>query len=126
MREHMSKTCHSVAREDPITDAKELMMLHGVRHLPVLEQGKLVGMVSLADLYAVEAVMELDPDETEVGQAMSQDVYSVGPDTLLADVAAHMAKEHIGSVVIVKQGELLGVFTASDACRVLATLLNPA
>lgn len=124
VREYMTTACHSVSREDPITLAKELMQLHAIRHLPVLEAGRLVGMLSLGDLYAMEAVMEVDPDRTDVGQAMCADVYTVGPNTPLAEVAQHMCDEHIGSVVVLEGEALVGLFTASDACRVLAELLG--
>jgi len=125
VREYMSSSCHSVQASDPITQAKELMQFHAIRHLPVFEDGAVVGMVSLGDLYAMEAVMEVDPDRSEVRQAMSEDVYTVGPDTRLVDVVRTMAERHIGSCVVLDgQGALAGVFTSTDCCRVLAELLS--
>lgn len=123
VRDHMSKACHSVSASDPITTAKELMQFHAIRHLPVLEGDRVVGMVTLGDLYAMEAVAELDPDRNDVSQAMSEDLYTVSPDTPLAEVARTMAERHIGSVVVLEDGRLAGLFTASDACRVLGELL---
>lgn len=125
VRDHMSSGCHSVKVEDPITVAKELMQFHAIRHLPVLDAGQVVGMVSLGDLYAMEAVMEVDPDRTEVRQAMSEDIYTAAPDTPLVEVVRTMAERHIGSTVVLgPDGALEGVFTATDCCRVLAELLT--
>jgi len=122
--EYMSTACHFVQREDPITLAKELMQLHGIRHLPVVQGKEVVGMLSLGDLYAMEAVMEVDPDRTDVGQAMCEDVYTVSPETQLSEVVQTMSERHIGSVIVLKDGALTGLFTASDACRVLAEVLQ--
>jgi CBS domain-containing protein len=125
VRDHMSPARHTVRESDPITTARELMQLHAIRHLPVLdEDGAVVGMLTLGDLYVVEAVAELDPDRTTVSSAMSRDVFTVGPDAPLAEVASTMAAEHIGSALILEEGRLLGVFTATDACRVLGEVLR--
>lgn len=124
VRDHMSSTCHAVEASDPITQAKELMQFHAIRHLPVLEGAEVVGMVSLGDLYAMEAVLEVDPDRTEVRQAMSADIFTARPDTPLLEVVRTMADRHIGSTVVLgPDGGLAGVFTATDCCRVLAELL---
>lgn len=125
IREHMSPAIHTVRESDPITTAKELMQVHSIRHLPVLgEGGEVVGMVSLGDLYVVEAVAELDPDRTNVSAAMSQELFTVAPGTALVEVVCTMAKEHIGSALVLEEGRLLGLFTASDACRVLGQVLR--
>lgn len=125
VRDHMSSHCHAVEASDPITQAKELMQFHAIRHLPVLRDGAVVGMVSLGDLYAIEAVQEVDPDRTEVAQAMSADIFTAEPETPLVEVVRTMADRHIGSTVVLgPDGALAGVFTATDCCRVLAELLE--
>jgi len=54
-----------------------------------------------------------------------EDPYIVPASTPVAVVAATMATRHIGSAVVTKKGALVGIFTATDACRVLAQLLAP-
>ena len=122
----MSLAQHTVRASDPLTVARELMQLHAIRHLPVLGDGeRVVGMLSLGDLYAVEAVAEVDPDRTTVSEAMSEDPYVVDPATPLVEVAQVMADRHIGSALVLdREGALVGLFTTSDACRVLGEVLR--
>lgn len=121
--EHMSALKHWVKADDPLTQAKELMQLHAVRHLPVVKGDTLVGLISLGDLYAMEAVHEADPDRTHVSEAMSRDVLQVAPDAPLGEVARQMADARVGSAVVMAEGAIVGVFTGTDACRVLAEVL---
>jgi acetoin utilization protein AcuB len=115
----------TIGPTDSLTAARELMQLHQIRHLPVVEpSGEVVGLVSLGDLYAMEAVAEADPDRAEVRQAMAAEAFSVAPETPLAEVAAQLADRHVGSALVVEGGRLVGLFTASDALRVLARLLR--
>ena len=53
-----------------------------------------------------------------------KDPYRVAPDTPAAQVLRHMADNHIGSALIVDDGLLVGIFTSTDACRVLADYLD--
>jgi CBS domain-containing protein len=53
---------------------------------------------------------------------MSTDVFAVHPNARLTGVAAKMAERKIGSAVVVDEGEVLGIFTAMDGLRVLASL----
>ena len=125
IRAYMTTVRFAVAPGDPITRARELMQANAIRHLPVVDaDGAVVGIVSIGDLYATEAIAELDPDRTEVEHAMSQDVYTVGPDTPLAEVAEGLAERHVGSAVVVEGGRLVGLFTGTDALRVLARVLR--
>lgn len=124
VRSVMSKPVHVLERTSPLSAARELMHAHAVRHLPVVEEGRVVGMVTLSDLYAAEAIIQADPDGTQVETIMAQELYSVSPSTPLAQVAAEMARRRLGSVVVEEGGALVGLFTTSDACRALAELLQ--
>lgn len=122
--QHMTPAKYWVTPDDPISRAKEQMQAGGVRHLPVLEGDRVVGMLTLGDLWVMEAVAEVDPDETEVSSAMSREVYAVSRETPLADVAKEMWRRHIGSTLVLEDGKLVGLFTTTDACRVLGELLE--
>jgi acetoin utilization protein AcuB len=122
----MTSPAHALAPSDTLSFARETMHDRAVRHLPVVERGRLVGLVTLSDLYAAEAILAADPDATEVAGLMARDLYTVPPSTPLAEVAGQMARRHLGSVLVVDADErLLGLFTTSDACRELARLLGP-
>ncbi|MCC7539549.1 MAG: CBS domain-containing protein [Deltaproteobacteria bacterium] len=116
---------HTVGQEQTMGFAHALMRKHGIRHLPVLHSGKVVGMVSVRDLHLVETLPDVNPEETRVEEAMSTDVYVVAPDVPLADVADVMATRKLGSAVIVDHGVVTGVFTTTDALHALVTALRP-
>ncbi len=121
--DYMTPSPHSVAVDRTLADAHSLMRQHRIRHLPVLEGGKLVGIVTQRDLHLVETLKGVDPNQVEVEEAMSPDVYVVRPDTPLLRVALEMWKKKYGSAVVMRGTEVVGVFTTVDALRALATLI---
>jgi acetoin utilization protein AcuB len=121
---YMTEAKYVVAPRDTLVKAKELMQLYQVRHLPVLDGPKVVGMVTLGDLYVMEAIVEADPDKTLVENAMSRELYIVGPDAPLSEVATEMARREVGSALVVENDRLAGIFTTTDACRVLGEVLK--
>ncbi len=116
----------TIGRDQTLNVAHEMMRRHRIRHLPVLEHGDLVGVVSQRDLYFLETIAGADLDEDKVDDAMSQDAYAVAPETKLSDVAREMAAHKYGCAVVMERGRVAGIFTATDALRVLAGLLPPA
>jgi acetoin utilization protein AcuB len=123
MNEVMTPSPHSIGREQTLAMAHDLMRAEGVRHLPVLHGGKLVGLVSLRDLHLVETLPGTDPATTRVEEAMSPDVFAVSPTAGLRDVARTMADRKLGSVVVMRRAQVIGIFTTVDALRTLASLL---
>jgi acetoin utilization protein AcuB len=110
----------TIGRDQTLAIAHAFMRKEGVRHLPVLERGEIVGILSQRDLYFLETIAGVDMDADKVDDAMSPDVYKVGPDTPLSKVAANMARRRIGCAVVVERDRVAGIFTATDALRVLA------
>lgn len=119
----MTAAKHKVAPSDPLSTARSLMEAHTIRHLPVVDGTKVVGMITMSDLFVMESTFGADPEKTLVSDAMSQDVYTVGPNEPLENVAREMARRYIGSAVVLEGERLTGVFTTTDACRVLAEVL---
>jgi acetoin utilization protein AcuB len=124
IRHSMTPMPHSVGSHQKLAVAHRLMREHGLRHLPVLDAGKLVGLVSQRDLYFVETLRDVDADNTEISEAMTQDTYAVGPDAPIDEVAETMATRKYGCAVVVEEGKVVGVFTAIDALHVLAKLVR--
>jgi len=116
---------HTVGIDEPISTAVALMQQHDFRHLPVTEHGTLRGVLSDRDLrIASAAAGEQDAARLRVRDVFHADAYTVEADTPLDRVAATMAERHVGSVLVTKGGKLVGVFTGTDACRVLAQVLH--
>ncbi|AKV01037.1 CBS domain protein [Labilithrix luteola] len=120
MNDVMTAQPVTVGRDQPLAVAHAMMREHGCRHLPVLEHGDLVGVVSQRDLYFLETIAGVDMDTDRVDDAMSSDAYAVTPDAPVQEVAAEMAAHKYGCAVVMERGRVAGIFTATDALRVLA------
>jgi acetoin utilization protein AcuB len=121
MRDVMTPSPHTVGKSQPLAVAHARMRALGVRHLPVLDGGKLVGLLSQRDLYLIETLGGTDPKETFVFEAMTIDVLVASPDAKLADVARTMKTRKCGSAVIVDKGHVAGIFTTTDALGLIAS-----
>lgn len=118
----MTPLPHTIEFDQPLTRAHELMRTHHIRHLPVMQNGKLLGLVSIRDLHLIETLRDVDPDEVPVEDAMAEEPYTVSPDEPLDAVAAIMADHKLGSAVVVEGGQVQGIFTTVDALRALLQL----
>ncbi len=107
-----------------LADAHQIMRERNIRHLPVVDEGRLVGMLSQRDLYLLETLKGVDPATEVVAEAMSPEPFTVRPDAPLEEVALAMARHKYGSAVVVDQGAVVGLFTTVDALRALATVLR--
>jgi acetoin utilization protein AcuB len=124
VRAYMTESPMTVGPQVSLAEAHTIMREREVRHLPVMQGGRLIGMVTARDLALVEALADFDPKEISVDEAMSEDVYAVSPDAPLRMVTAEMADRKLGSAVIVEAGRVVGVFTVTDACRALTQMLS--
>ena len=106
------------------TDA--IMRQHGVRHLPVVKDGKLYGIVSERDLRGTLAVLGSAPGEVgpPVMAVCARDPLLVGLADPLDAVAARMADARVGSALVVDGHVLVGIVTTVDLCRELAKLVR--
>lgn len=112
----------------PLRQARSLMVEHEVHHLPVVRRGTLVGVLSDRDLKrALDPDLGLPPeDELFVRDVCVFDAYTVPPAEPLERVLREMAARHIGSVLVTDSARLVGILTASDACRLFADFLQSA
>jgi acetoin utilization protein AcuB len=120
----MSRDPFTIGVDQPLSVAHRMMREHHIRHLPVLEEGRLVGMVTERDLALVETLDDTDPTTVTVGDAMTPDPYLVGPGMPLADVAREMADRRLGSAVVVDKGHVIGIFTTVDALQALLHMVD--
>ena len=118
---------YTVDVEISLTQARIMMAEHHIRHLPVMEEGALIGVISDRDIklgMAVSAGLKSDIGVSVVGDVYSARVYQVDIQPPLEQVATGIYEGHIGSAVVTRHGKVVGMFTASDACRCLAALLQ--
>jgi acetoin utilization protein AcuB len=121
----MTRQPWTIRKDAKMSQAHELMRAHRIRHLPVLEGGKLVGIVSDRDLHLIETLPDSGPDEVTVDAAMTEDVYAVGLDEPVDAVAERMGARKYGCAIIVnRRGVVEGIFTTVDAMQVLTDVLR--
>lgn len=123
VQDYMTPSPHSIGVNLTLADAQNMMRAYRIRHLPVLDGGKLVGMVSDRDIQMVESMGQMNAEEVTIEEAMSQAPYTVTPTTPLEVAARHMAKHKLGSAVVLDTNKVVGVFTTTDGMRALADML---
>lgn len=119
---HMSSVPHLIQRDETLSAAHQAMREHRIRHLPVLDGRRLVGIVSDRDLHLVETLRDVDPRAVRVDEAMTREPFTVGPRTSLASVARSMSKAKYGSAIVLDRGRIIGIFTTTDALDALVSL----
>ena len=134
VKELMTKEVLTVAPGDKIDRVFFLINFENIRHVPVVDKGKLVGMLSDRDLKKVlgPAKKFVDkPDGTTVTIAsrqvrtlMSRKLTTIEPEQRAADAAAIMAKRKIGALPVVHKGKLVGIITATDILQAFVMLSN--
>src|ERR1051325_3110972 len=124
VREHMTPSPHTIARTKSMSTARRVMREHDVRHLPVLDGGQIVGIVSERDLLLIESLPGVNPTNVSVEEAMVQDVFTATPDTPIGEVIETMIDRKLGSAIITEGERVIGVFTTIDALRALHELLE--
>jgi acetoin utilization protein AcuB len=121
---YMTPSPITVGARQTLSAAHRLMCQNGIRHLPVLDGGRLVGVLSIRDLHWLESLPNVDPNLVAVEEAMTPDPMTVSPGSALEKVATQMAEHRYGSAVVVDKGKVVGVFTTIDALHALVGLLR--
>lgn len=116
----MTPFTRTIEADAPIGKASRLMRELDIRHLPVLEGGRLCGVVSERDLLLLETLVGFDARHTTVSDAMSIAVYAVPPTTTLDVVLRTMALQKYGCAVVFDGASVVGILTTVDVCRLFA------
>jgi acetoin utilization protein AcuB len=118
MKSVMTPFPYSIDSNATIREAQAMMADHDIRHLPVKNDGKLVSVITDRDIkLATHATVERSIGELRVRDLCVAEAYIVDLTERLDSVLLRMAQRHIGSVLVAKNGKLVGIFTTTDACR---------
>ena len=120
----MSTEVVTIGPRQTLAEVHRIMNAEGVRHLPVVEGGQLLGLLTQRDLHLVETLDAVEPEEVLVDEVMVRDVYAVDPDAPLAEVLREMERRRVGSAVVLRERQPVGIFTTSDALRALRGVLE--
>ena len=131
VREIMSKDIEVVDRNDNLRTVEERMATKQLRHLPVLEQGEVVGLVTQRDLFKAamsstmgygEKAQQAYLRSVRVKEIMTYPVVTIAPDTSIAAAAEMLITKGIGCLPVVDGTTLVGMITKTDLLRCLTAL----
>lgn len=131
--EYMSKPVYHVSEQTSLKEAVPMLGRHHIRHLPVTNGFRLVGMVTDRDIRRAQPGLLLgmgreDYEQvlltTPVSRIMTREPLTVTEDTPLVDAVRLIVEKKFGSLPVVRGEELVGIFTEIDALKILLEKLE--
>ncbi len=129
VRDWMNSPVITVAPNALISDAHQMMKDHGVRRLPVVDNGKLVGVITVGDVREASpsaatslSIWELNYlwSKITVEQVMTKDVLTIKADSSILDAAETMLEYKVSGLPVVDdKGQVIGMITESDIFKML-------
>ncbi len=114
----------TISPTQTLKDAHVVMRELQIRHLPVVDGARLVGLLTDRDIKLVQSLNGVDPATVLAADVMAADVYTVNPDAALDEVVGEMAAKKYGSAIVMQNGKVVGIFTTVDVCKAFAELLQ--
>ena len=133
VREYMTTTLTTLQETDTLLDATMVFVRSTFRHVPVLRDKQLVGVVTERDVkqFVPTLLTQVTPElynqaleSTPVSRVMAHNPITVRPDQSMREAAAILFDKHIGCLPVVQNGELKGIITTTDMIKLLVRLLN--
>jgi len=133
IKDMMTKNPVTADSKTLVLDAQKIMRENKIRRLPVVDKGKLVGIITQHDLLMASPspatslnVYELNYllAKMEVGEIMKKNPITITPDTPFEEALKIGQDKKIGSFPVVEKGKLVGIVTESDIVRVLMRALG--
>jgi len=131
--DRMIKDVVTLGENATLRDALLAVQKNHIRHVPIVDGGKLVGIVTDRDLKratpspfsgADRETFERVVDSTRVGQIMTRNPYTVTPSTPLRDAVKVLHDRKFGALPVVDGDRLVGILTATDMLQDLYELLQ--
>jgi CBS domain-containing protein len=129
VRELMTRDVVTIGRNDTLAAADELMKTKRFRHLPVMEERRLAGMLSERDLFqaALSTAMNFGQKAQmeflktiRVKEVMTDEVVTIGPEADVQEAARLLLERRIGSLPVMEGGKLVGILSETDLLKVIA------
>lgn len=133
VRDLMVTTPNTVHPDTPLSQVLELMRNVGCRHLPVVQHGLLVGIISERDIRLAVNIPVLDMDvvrsheirDMTAGEMMSAEPITAEPDSTLQQAAHWLNINDIGALPVMDEGVLVGIITVFDILDYIAGMPEP-
>ena len=122
VRDRMSKNPITVDPKASVDEALQIMRKHGVRHIPVSSDGRIVGAVTNQDL--IGAWFPSLIEEIQVRDVMDSDPVTVAADATAYQAARLMYNHKLTGLLVVDEGSLVGIITLADILRLFVDLMG--
>ena len=131
IRDIMTPEVTTLGRNDSLQLVKDIMTLGRVRHFPVVDDGKVVGVVSQRDLYraSLGSVMKYGEkaqraflEGLAVKEVMSDPPITIAPHASVQEAARLMMEKKIGCLLVLEGSKLVGIVTESDMLKLVAEM----
>jgi CBS domain-containing protein len=131
VREIMMGSPVTLKPDDTLALANDVISLGRIRHIPVVEDGKLRGMLTERDLMGASATQIFGLKQSsknallksvQIRDVMKKRVVTVAPDTPIKDAAHLLADKKIGCLPVVSEGTLVGLVTTTDILRYVESI----
>ena len=132
VRDVMQKSIVTISASETLSTVEDIMTLGQVRHIPVVQAGRLVGVVSHRDLLraSLSNLSSHRDDErrlflhvVEIARVMATPPIVVSPDVTVGEAALIMAERKIGCLPVLEADELVGMITETDILHLVAGIL---
>ena len=129
VRDAMTREVVTLGPEESAARALGLCRVHNIRHLPIVEKGRIVGLISDRDLRDVSPPRNTADEENTLGwvrvrDIMSTDLTTVHPLDTIEHAARQLSDRKIHCLPVVAEGELVGMITSSDMMHTLIELVG--
>ena len=131
--DRMTREVSTLEEEQSLREALTLQNLHRIRHIPVVADGRVVGILTDRDLKRATPSILSGIDQKQyddlletirVGQIMTRNPYTVTPATPLKHVAEILIDHKFGALPVIENNLLVGIITEIDLLRVLYEMLD--
>jgi acetoin utilization protein AcuB len=118
----------TVEPSDSVAHARALLEECGIKHLPVVAKGQLVGIISSRDLqargsttrgHALDRALEWHPNGITIREVMTTRVDTANPSDTLSSAAELMRRKHVSALPVLERGHLIGIITRNDIGHVV-------
>jgi len=117
VREAMTASPTAISSESTVVDAARKMTTENVGSLPVVDQEKLVGIVTDRDLVRNVLAKDLDPHKVSVSDVATDSPVVAGPEEPLDAALQRMAEKQVRRLPVVEDGRLVGILAQADVAQ---------
>ena len=134
VQQYMTPQPETLEASQSLLDAVLLLRKSGFRHIPVMDEGRLAGVISERDMWRFSPTMLIPLsqtdynrvfEETTIGKVMTREPQTIAPGAPLTEAVDLMFQNRLGCLPVVEADQLVGIITVRDLLRALNDLIAP-